>query len=805
MADQDNDSVAGAGSITPNFKANGAEDLSSAYAGIDREPEVSIDGYVKMREITRGGQAVVFSAIQQSTGRRVAIKLIKDRPFENSIEKSRLDREVRILAALDHPHIVSVIDRGVTRDGFLYFILNYVDGQTLTKYMEECRRSRTALEIYQDPADILRLFMRMCDAVNAAHLRGVVHRDLKPSNVIVDNHGEPHILDFGLARSSMPLLSTDEDLNPVTTTGQFIGSLQWASPEQAEGIPGKVDTRSDVYALGVMLYQMLTGGFPYDVQSTLKEVLDHILLTQPKPPSEVLIKDIRDQSGKKVGRVRAELMKAADAVVLKALAKKREERYQTAGEMARDLQRILSGHATDASKAQAQPSPWQRIALLQTLLGITAAAAVVVNSPKPVAVPAPAPVVTNFTAAVQGDPPFGYRIDQQDIVFEFDARRFNNVRLPNGMLGNVSNLVDIATVVVVGPFNGWIPGREGWKMTRIDKDRHELRKPVSAMGEASLSPFKFVLNGNIWVSAPAEAPNREVVLTDSASYNLIFRNPFQPVELPQQTLDLYRRHINSHWRGFGGNLAMDDRYRFFFTLSGREIMVQELDLEPLSGVPLTGLNLFDLDVKSFDPLSHMYRLEFLVLSDMALKSRFQQVDDNLARGEFGLAQRALERIMQPLEEVPAFSRFNKLMAESIYAMKKLAQHPGQIPPGAKLFQGRTYVLIVQPMTWPEAVAYGAKHGGHVCTITTPDELGWILSTYSQNMLGHSIWIGATDEASEGQWQWVNGEPWKYENWTGGEPNNQNGSEHAIEMKADGWWHDVEGGSFRYPFIIEWDS
>src|SRR5262249_48569959 len=163
------------------------------------------------------------------------------------------------------------------------------------------------------------LFAKICDGVNAAHLRGVIHRDLKPGNILVDDRGEPHVLDFGLAKLTQDADGTSAT-QVMTTTGQFVGSLPWTSPEQAEGRTESLDIRTDVYSLGVVLYQLLTGRFPYPVSGPIREVVHHIANTNPIRPST--IQRLIDRE--------------LETILLKCLAKAPDRRYQSAGELARD-------------------------------------------------------------------------------------------------------------------------------------------------------------------------------------------------------------------------------------------------------------------------------------------------------------------------------------------------------------------------------------------------------------------------------------------------------------------------------------
>lgn len=300
----------------------------------DAEPAAGdrVGPYSLLHAVGHGGMGTVYLAerADDAYASRVAVKVIRSmaaRP--DTLRRFRAERQ--ILADLNHPGIARLLDGGETEDGTPFLVMEYVDGVPIDQY---CQERYTSLE------ERLRLFRKVCDAVQFAHTRLIVHRDLKPANVLVGEDGEPRLLDFGIAKI---LGEADAGADPgLTRTGLRPMTPRYASPEQVRG--EAVSTASDVYALGVLLYVVLTGQLPYRETKTPRELEDAILHEDPKPPSHAVAQATTTSSGvSTTGRRSRRLGADVDTIVLKALNKDPERRYETVEQLADDLRRYLEG------------------------------------------------------------------------------------------------------------------------------------------------------------------------------------------------------------------------------------------------------------------------------------------------------------------------------------------------------------------------------------------------------------------------------------------------------------------------------
>ncbi len=296
-----------------------------------------ISGYRLLRPIGRGGTSVVWlgERADHAVKREVAVKL-PSVVFTSDTERKRFAREKDLLAAMAHTHIARLYDAGISKSGQPFLVLEYVNGKPITAYCDEHR-----LNIRER----LRLFLQVLDATGYAHSRLVVHRDIKPSNILVDAQGQTKLVDFGIAKA---LGETDLDGAHLTRHGQVIGTPHYMSPEQADHAAPDVDTRTDIYSLGTVLYELLCGALPLELhQLSDREIGQALRDRDPVPPSRRLaqLSDAADRAALRdasVNELRRTLQGDVDLIVMKAIAKDRAARYQTARELAADIDRFLT-------------------------------------------------------------------------------------------------------------------------------------------------------------------------------------------------------------------------------------------------------------------------------------------------------------------------------------------------------------------------------------------------------------------------------------------------------------------------------
>jgi serine/threonine protein kinase/tetratricopeptide (TPR) repeat protein len=327
----------------------GLEPLAPGEDAGATAPHVRIGPYTLVEKLGEGGMGTVWVAEQTKPVRRqVALKVIKAGMDSQDILQ-RFEAERQALALMNHPNIATVLDAGTSDAGLPYFVMELVKGVPITKYCDDVKAS---------VPERLRLFAAVCHAIQHAHQKGVLHRDIKPANVLVwtdEAHAVPKVIDFGVAKALHKRL-TERPM--YTEVGQLVGTLEYMSPEQAELTTWDIDTRSDVYALGVLLYELLAGSTPIDGgtlrRSPLSETIRLIREVDPERPSARLARSSESLAGLSAARssdparLCREVGGELDWIVMKALEKDRARRYESASALARDVERYLAQEPVEA-------------------------------------------------------------------------------------------------------------------------------------------------------------------------------------------------------------------------------------------------------------------------------------------------------------------------------------------------------------------------------------------------------------------------------------------------------------------------
>ncbi|YCM45730.1 WD40 repeat domain-containing serine/threonine protein kinase [Verrucomicrobiaceae bacterium 227] len=336
----------------------GKSEVAEMVSAVEKPGDV-IGNYKLLQEIGEGGFGLVYMAEQlRPVKRRVAFKVIK-LGMDTREVVARFEAERQALAMMDHPNIAKVLDAGSTENGRPFFVMELVKGIAITDFCDEKNLSTS---------ERLKLFTDVCRAVQHAHQKGIIHRDLKPSNVMVTMHDDkavPKVIDFGVAKAMQAEL-TDKTL--FTRYEQFIGTPAYMSPEQAELSGLDLDTRSDIYALGVLLYELLTGRTPFDSKALLEAGYDEIrrVIREDEPPKpstrvntlgNVELTDLAKHRNAPADKLRSQLRGDLDWIVMKALEKDRTRRYETANALASDVQR----HLKDEPVTAAAPKMFYRL------------------------------------------------------------------------------------------------------------------------------------------------------------------------------------------------------------------------------------------------------------------------------------------------------------------------------------------------------------------------------------------------------------------------------------------------------------
>jgi len=289
------------------------EDIPVGKPGVSKSGHPVIEGYQIIGRLGEGGMGIVWRAVQLSTKREVALKFMGRHRFASDKARARFEREVSLAAKLTHPNIARVYHSGIHR-GVYYYAMELVDGVHLDKYVQQNLPTQQ---------EMLELTERICDAIQHAHKKGIIHRDLKPSNILVTKDGQPHIVDFGLAKTSE---KSESDMT-ISIDGELAGTLAFMAPEQAAGRMDQISVRTDVYSLGVILYRLVTGESPHNLSGSRYDTIKSIVEEDIVAPRELN------------PAIDADL----ESLILTALEKEPENRYPSAGVLRQDIRNYLNG------------------------------------------------------------------------------------------------------------------------------------------------------------------------------------------------------------------------------------------------------------------------------------------------------------------------------------------------------------------------------------------------------------------------------------------------------------------------------
>jgi serine/threonine protein kinase len=318
-------------------------------------PDLTGTRYRLIRRLGRGGMATVYLVQDIALGREAALKVLTD-PDPTGEMAARLVAEARLLAGLEHPNLAPVHDVGTLPDGRVFYVMKYVRGARLDDWIATS----------PDRPAVLRLFVKVCDAVAFAHAHGVVHRDLKPQNIMVGEFGEALVMDWGVAKrigaagdADAPTLRLEADApsrRPATRAGSVIGTPAWMAPEQALGEVGAIDPRTDVYALGAILYSLLGRRAPFD-PGAAGEILRRVV--EEEPPA--------------LRSIDPSIPRPLAAIVARAMSKRQADRYPGAGDLSADVLRFLDGAAVEAHPESILERGGRILARTRTLAALIAA------------------------------------------------------------------------------------------------------------------------------------------------------------------------------------------------------------------------------------------------------------------------------------------------------------------------------------------------------------------------------------------------------------------------------------------------
>jgi serine/threonine protein kinase len=607
--------------------------------------------YVIEGEIARGGMGAVLRAVDCDIRREVAVKFLLDK--SDPTKKLRFIEEAQITGQLEHPNIVPIHDLGADNQGGLYFTMKMVQGRSLAQIVEGLRQHPKTAEKEWPLSRLLTIFVNVCNALAYAHSHNVIHRDLKPANIMIGDFGEVYVMDWGLAKVRRPddplwakaateapsgaaasgsgtapqtKVATSRDVDAdLTQDGAILGTPVYMPPEQALGEIAQIDQRSDIYSLGAILYELLTLQPPVEKEGGYLAILARV--------AEGAIQRPEQRVPERAGRIPREL----SAVTMKALARRKEDRYLTVERLRRDIERFQEGRSVSAREDSFGEAAWKLVKRNKGVSAATAAALVVISL-----------IVGfgyqyNYEARLKAEQATADFLREQG---EKQARTRNAVPALirsarqvglDGPLDDALKQVDVALAyeqdnVEARLLKGQLLlAQKDWTGGREELQRYLQHQPKDADARKLVelcAPGK--KQDTLFLVAVAEVLQRQNANTLAARLLAEVR---RAVEARKPLLEAYRKQINAAWPGLGRGLylAENGEFQLFLTnykqvaalepLQGMQLAQLSLagcsnikDLTPLQGMPLTQLDISSCPVQDLTPLKGMPLTELNIAS-----------------------------------------------------------------------------------------------------------------------------------------------------------------------------------------------
>jgi serine/threonine protein kinase len=735
-----------------------------------RAGSLVLGNYILLDKIGAGGMGQVFKARHRRMDRIVAIKLLPERMMQDRAWISRFEREVHAAAKLSHPNIVAAYDADEF-DGIHFLAMEYVDGKDLSTLIRE----RGPLPYLK----AIKAILQVAKGLEFAHSKGVIHRDIKPANLLLDTKGAIRILDMGLARIDSHAESLRQD--DLTGSGAMMGTVSYMAPEQA--IDAKhADARADIYSLGCTLHFLLLAKAPYDGDSLMATLLAH-----------------REQGIPSLSTAKPDIPSQLDIAFRRMVAKRAEDRYQTMSEVVAELKQFLaSPNAPSQIRELANPQA------LSDTVPSRQAAAMVDGIDLLMSIPADA---VSRSRSTRKSLRSGRR--NKWLSLGVVAAAFFSVMMLVGAILKMQTRVGTLVVATDQPdaeiqilndegiIQARQTARQGTTSILVDPGKHHLKVTKGGFG-VFRQDFAMTPGGSASISAVLEptraADGRLAVEIDQ---------PDAEVEVLSE-----QGNIEVRQRGILGTSSISvgpGKHRVKVSKEGFAAFAAEFSVKPGDTASIKAV------LVPVSPIADAPASPMLPNGN----------DDNAASNGDNVASldARLPNNVQPLQGELATTNEKLNSGDELPPVAKTDDNavpsvklPKQAPKDAAQFKGHAYKFFFEVLTWHQAKSRCEEMGGHLPIIETEAENNFVAALAEKGIALHrefdGVWLGATDERQEGEWEWINGKKSKFTKWNAGQPNNKGNAEHYLFL----WllhreWCDQPAQSLQHTtyFVCEWDA